>query len=195
MRGSCLYGQVVYSVEKLNSAPRHCSCNTCRKAHASAINTSASVKRAEFQWLEGESLLSSFESSAGKRRYFCSVCGSQLIAYRAGSETSRFRLPRLMRIPGKHQRRTCGSLAKCHGSPAAMRSRLSTSGKRAGGLTALNPSPCPSLRMSPRNVGMPRRNVPSDRPSRYAPRKGLRRQRRSRRIPGRRDHGGATAES
>jgi hypothetical protein len=100
MRGSCLCGQVVYSVEKLSSPPRHCSCNMCRKAHASAFNTSASAKRAEFQWVQGESLLSSFESSPGKRRYFCSACGSHLIAQRTGSETVALRVATLDEDPG-----------------------------------------------------------------------------------------------
>jgi hypothetical protein len=99
MRGSCLCAQVVYSVEKLDSAPRHCSCNTCRKAHSSAFNTSASVKWADFRWLQGEELLSSFESSPGKRRYFCSVCGSQLIAHRGGSETIALRVATLDEDP------------------------------------------------------------------------------------------------
>ena len=99
MRGSCLCGQVAYNVERLSSAPRHCSCNTCRKAHASAFNTSASVRRAEFQWLQGENLLSSFESSPGKRRFFCSVCGSQLIAQRDGSETIALRVATLDEDP------------------------------------------------------------------------------------------------
>ena len=99
MRGSCLCGQVVYSVERLASAPRHCSCNTCRKAHAAAFNTSASVRQAEFQWLRGETLLSSFESSPGKRRYFCGVCGSRLIAQRSESENVALRVATLDEDP------------------------------------------------------------------------------------------------
>jgi hypothetical protein len=99
MRGSCLCGQVAYNVERLSSSPRHCSCNTCRKAHASAFNTSASVKRTEFRWLQGENLLSSFESSPGKHRFFCSTCGSQLIARRDGSETVALRVATLDEDP------------------------------------------------------------------------------------------------
>ena len=99
MRGSCLCGQVAYSVERLLSAPRHCSCNTCRKAHAAAFNTSASVARAEFRWLRGERLISSFESSPGKHRFFCSVCGSQLIARRDGSDTIALRVATLDEDP------------------------------------------------------------------------------------------------
>jgi len=40
------------------------------------------VLREHFRWLSGREKLSAFESSPGKRRYFCSVCGSQLLAER-----------------------------------------------------------------------------------------------------------------
>ena len=95
MRGSCLCGRIVYEIERLSAAPRHCSCKTCRKAHAAAFNTSAPVNRSEFKWLEGEHLLSSYESSPGKRRYFCSHCGSQLIARRSGSDVVALRVATL----------------------------------------------------------------------------------------------------
>lgn len=36
--------------------------------------------REHFRWLKGEEKLSSFESSPGKSRYFCSGCGSHLTA-------------------------------------------------------------------------------------------------------------------
>lgn len=35
-----------------------------------------------FQWTSGTDVLNSFESSPGKNRYFCTRCGSQLIAER-----------------------------------------------------------------------------------------------------------------
>ena len=44
MRGSCLCGQVGYEVDALCSRIQHCSCRTCRKAHAAAFNTAAQVK-------------------------------------------------------------------------------------------------------------------------------------------------------
>jgi ADP-ribosyl-[dinitrogen reductase] hydrolase len=39
--------------------------------------------REHFRWLHGQDKLSSYESSPGKQRYFCSVCGSHLVAERA----------------------------------------------------------------------------------------------------------------
>jgi hypothetical protein len=82
MKGSCLCGAVVYEIDRLNGPIFHCHCTTCRKAHAAAFASTAGVKREHFRWLRGEEKLSSFESSPGKRRYFCSVCGSHLVASR-----------------------------------------------------------------------------------------------------------------
>jgi ADP-ribosyl-[dinitrogen reductase] hydrolase len=91
---------VVYSVERLDTPPRHCSCAVCRKAHAAAFNTSASVKRSGFRWLQGEAGLRWYESSPGKRRYFCGNCGSQLVAHREGSPTMALRVATLDEDPG-----------------------------------------------------------------------------------------------
>jgi hypothetical protein len=40
------------------------------------------IAPAAFKWTSGEDQLNSFESSPGKNRYFCTNCGSQLIAER-----------------------------------------------------------------------------------------------------------------
>ncbi len=85
MKGSCLCGQIVYEVDQLDTPIQHCACKTCRKAHAAAFNTAAGVKRDSFRWVEGETLVKGFESSSGKTRYFCSHCGSQLVADKIGS--------------------------------------------------------------------------------------------------------------
>jgi hypothetical protein len=58
----------------------HCHCRTCRKAHGAAFSTTLRVARVGFRWTSGEELLSFFESSPGKKRFFCSRCGSQLAA-------------------------------------------------------------------------------------------------------------------
>ena len=101
MKGSCLCGKVQYQVSQLSSPIRHCSCRTCRKAHAAAFNTSASVKQQHFAWLAGTELLKSYESSPGKHRYFCGNCGSPLVAQRAGSQTLALRVATLDDDPGQ----------------------------------------------------------------------------------------------
>lgn len=85
MQGSCLCQGIVYEVDQLATPIQHCACHTCRKAHAAAFNTAVGVKREHFRWLKGESLVKGFESSPGKVRYFCSTCGSQLVADKAES--------------------------------------------------------------------------------------------------------------
>ena len=85
MNGSCLCKTVTYQVTEFATPIIHCSCKTCRKAHSAAFNTAAGVKPENFTWMSGEDKLSSFESSPGKKRYFCSVCGSQLLSVKEGT--------------------------------------------------------------------------------------------------------------
>ena len=80
MHGSCLCGAVRYEADQLDGPIVHCHCPTCRKAHASAFNSSAAVERRHFRWTAGEAKLSRYASSPDKIRWFCSVCGSQMIA-------------------------------------------------------------------------------------------------------------------
>jgi hypothetical protein len=82
MKGSCACGTIQYEIDQLDSPIEHCYCRTCRKSHAAAFNSAALVDRSHFRWLGGRDKLSSFESSPGKMRQFCSICGSHLIADR-----------------------------------------------------------------------------------------------------------------
>lgn len=100
MKGSCLCGEVTYEVDRLATPIQHCSCHTCRKAHAAAFNTVAGVDPQEFRWLQGQHALRAYESSPGKRRYFCSSCGSHLIAMREGASTFTLRVATLDEHPG-----------------------------------------------------------------------------------------------
>jgi ADP-ribosyl-[dinitrogen reductase] hydrolase len=82
MKGSCLCGAIEYEVDQLDMPISHCHCRSCRKAHAAAFASTAGVMREHFRWKKGEDKLAAFESSQGKLRHFCSVCGSHLIAQR-----------------------------------------------------------------------------------------------------------------
>src|SRR5215468_3949502 len=82
LTGSCLCGSVAYEVDAPTGPIVHCHCTTCRKTHGAAFSTVMPVPRAAFRWLRGEELLSSFESSPGKRRRFCTRCGSHIVADR-----------------------------------------------------------------------------------------------------------------
>jgi len=82
LKGSCLCGAVRYEVDQLDMPIGHCHCMTCRKAHAAAYASTAGVMREHLRWLAGEEKLSAYESSPGKLRRFCSMCGTHLLAER-----------------------------------------------------------------------------------------------------------------
>lgn len=82
LMGSCLCGAVRYEVDRPDMPIAHCHCRTCRKAHASAFAAKAGVLREHFRWLAGEDRLRAFKSSPGKQRWFCSTCGTHLLAER-----------------------------------------------------------------------------------------------------------------
>ena len=115
LRGSCLCKAVCYEVDQLDMPIGHCHCVTCRKAHAAAFASTAGVMRDQFRWTAGEEKLSAYESSPGKLRRFCSVCGTQLIAERptqaykekvSGARTDRRQLFRMLKgvAPGGARR-------------------------------------------------------------------------------------------
>jgi ADP-ribosyl-[dinitrogen reductase] hydrolase len=100
MKGSCLCGAVQYEVDRLDGPIGHCHCRTCRKANAAAFTSTAGISREHFRWLKGQDKLSSFESSPGKLRHFCSICGSQLVAERPAQAHVILRVATLDDDPG-----------------------------------------------------------------------------------------------
>ncbi|WP_036247340.1 GFA family protein [Methylobacter sp. BBA5.1] len=100
MKGSCLCGAIAYEIDSIDMPAGHSHCRTCKKAHAAPFATTAGVMREHFRWLRGEDRLSSFESSPGKLRHFCSVCGSHLVAERTGQPHVIVRLATLDEDPG-----------------------------------------------------------------------------------------------
>jgi hypothetical protein len=80
MTGSCLCGAVRYEVDRFAADIVHCHCQKCRKAHGSAFSTTGPVLREHFRWTRGMELLKDYESSPGKKRHFCTACGSHLMA-------------------------------------------------------------------------------------------------------------------
>ena len=100
MKGSCLCQRVQYEVSQLETPIAHCSCQTCRKAHSAAFNTGAGVTPENFRWTQGVELLNAYESSPGKQRFFCSKCGSQMLAKREGQGHYVLRVATLDDDPG-----------------------------------------------------------------------------------------------
>lgn len=78
--GSCLCKAVRYEIDALDTPIGHCHCTSCRKACSSAYTSTARVAREKFRWISGVEKLTAFESTPGKLRRFCSVCGSEIFA-------------------------------------------------------------------------------------------------------------------
>jgi hypothetical protein len=76
--GGCACGGVRYEVEGELEPIQLCHCSVCRKASGTAFAANIPVRAADFRLTSGEDLLRGFESSPGKIRTFCSVCGSPL---------------------------------------------------------------------------------------------------------------------
>lgn len=78
-KGSCLCGQIRYEISGEITGVLNCHCSRCRKFHGAAFRTRAWVRTKDFRWISGESLLTHYESSPGRLRTFCRICGSNLI--------------------------------------------------------------------------------------------------------------------
>ncbi len=83
--GSCLCGAITYQVSQNIGDVVHCHCIKCRKAHGAAFSSVAKIEDKGFS-ISGEEKLSSYQSSPGKTRYFCSCCGSQIYAKRDNTD-------------------------------------------------------------------------------------------------------------
>jgi hypothetical protein len=84
LHGSCLCGDIRYEIEGLVEPAENCHCGMCRKAHGAAFSTNAVVQSADLNVVSGANLLTEYESSSGRRKCFCSRCGSQMFIRRLG---------------------------------------------------------------------------------------------------------------
>jgi hypothetical protein len=80
LSGSCLCGSIRYEIDAPLGPIGHCHCRTCRKTHSAAFATTARVPRESFRYVSGGERVAHFESSPGKKRFFCPRCGSHLVA-------------------------------------------------------------------------------------------------------------------
>ena len=75
--GSCLCGAIKYSVAGDLKWSCHCHCTMCRKNSGSAVASFVSFELRDFEVIKG--VISTYESSPGSVRSFCSQCGTPLI--------------------------------------------------------------------------------------------------------------------
>ncbi len=78
--GTCLCKAVGFEVLAPIRRFHHCHCRTCRKVHATAYGSSALTAESGFTVIQGQDVLSKYQSSPGKTRYFCSNCGTHVFA-------------------------------------------------------------------------------------------------------------------
>ncbi|MGH8529946.1 MAG: GFA family protein [Nevskiales bacterium] len=81
-QGGCLCGAVRYEYTGKFGPFVYCHCSQCRKAQGAAFGTNAPIEAARFKLLSGKDALKGYESSPGKKRMFCSNCGSPLFSQR-----------------------------------------------------------------------------------------------------------------
>jgi hypothetical protein len=76
IKGSCLCRGVKYEITGPLGPAANCHCTMCRKQHGAAFRSRAGVEASKFRFVEGEALMTFYESSPGTHRGFCSKCGS-----------------------------------------------------------------------------------------------------------------------
>lgn len=81
--GTCLCGGIQFRIDAELEPIQICHCSQCRKAQGTAIATNTPVSTTVFQFIKGQDLLTEFESSPGKKRCFCKVCGSPIYSHKA----------------------------------------------------------------------------------------------------------------
>ena len=90
---SCLCGGIAFRIQGPLAPVQVCHCGQCRKAQGTVFATNSPVTTAQVQWLQGQELLTRYESTPGKVRAFCSRCGSPVYSQRtAQPEVLRVRL-------------------------------------------------------------------------------------------------------
>ena len=76
--GECFCGGIRYEISGILRDARSCHCSRCRKAFSAQASAYALVNAAEFKWVSGEDLLTSYVGKQGFGLQFCSRCGSTL---------------------------------------------------------------------------------------------------------------------
>ncbi|WP_462159732.1 GFA family protein [Pseudoalteromonas sp. GB56] len=90
-KGSCLCGSITYTFVGDVSDIIHCHCSLCRKATGSAYATNGFIDASALTINDKDNTLTFYESSQGKKKYFCRCCGAPI--YSANDNApSRYRL-------------------------------------------------------------------------------------------------------
>ena len=90
-KGSCLCGSIQFELDGDVSDIIHCHCSLCRKASGSAYATNGFINAEDLRLTDKNSTLTFYESSEGKRKYFCRTCGAPIFSSNSQSP-DRYRL-------------------------------------------------------------------------------------------------------
>ena len=72
LHGSCLCGGIKFEINGPLVAPSNCHCTMCRKQHGAAFRSRARAEKSDFKWIQGEELVTFYESTPGCFRGFLS---------------------------------------------------------------------------------------------------------------------------
>ncbi len=78
IRGSCLCGEITFTLTDAAGDMNHCHCSMCRKAHGSSFATYLYLSPDKLRWTKGEDRLRSYQSAPDSTRHFCPGCGSTM---------------------------------------------------------------------------------------------------------------------
>lgn len=78
--GECFCGAVTYNYAGKLTDARSCHCSRCRKAFNAQASAYALVDSDKFNWVSGQSLLTTYQSQKDFGLQFCGQCGSTLCA-------------------------------------------------------------------------------------------------------------------
>ena len=78
IKGSCLCSGYQFSIDGDCGDMIDCHCSMCRKADGAAFATFVACDAKDFKIIQGEDLVSQYQSSPEGKRSFCRVCGSNM---------------------------------------------------------------------------------------------------------------------
>lgn len=81
-QGSCLCGGIRFTITGALEPIQVCHCAQCRQGQGGPVATNIPVEVSALTFERGEDLLQNYESSPGKIRAFCKVCGSPVLSKR-----------------------------------------------------------------------------------------------------------------
>lgn len=75
---SCLCGSIQFALDGNVTDIIHCHCSLCRKASGSAYATNGFINAQDLKLTDQNNTLTFYQSSEGKRKYFCKSCGTPI---------------------------------------------------------------------------------------------------------------------